>query len=150
MNVSEEAGNHHFEAVSGNSPGCVLTAGTRTEVLACYEDFADSWGRFAVERGAVENKVFPGLAVLVISPVAEEVLSEETFLPGSGFEEARRDNLVCVNILQRERNTSAFYDVEFLFHLSYAIKFLGSVTLPVMAAAAAVSGLARKVLEPGP
>ena len=70
--------------------------------------------------------------------------------------------MVGVHILERERNAGGCYNVEFLFHFDLLsnclrsdcaktyINSLGSVITPVTAAAAATSGEARIVREPGP
>ena len=54
------------------------------------------------------------VACFVIAPVTEEVLSEA--LLGRRLQEASRDDLISVHILQGEGYTGTCYDVEFLFH----------------------------------
>ena len=54
------------------------------------------------------------VALFVVAPVADQVVAES--VAGCGFEEARRDNLVGVDVFKRQRHAGAFYDVDFLFH----------------------------------
>src|SRR5262249_32155843 len=81
--------------------------------------------------------------VRVLTPVAEEVFVE-AFLRGR-FQEARGDDLVGVDVVDRQRDQFGF-ECGKGFHRMV----LTSVTLPVMAEAAAVSGEARKVRPPWP
>src|SRR5439155_12249911 len=64
---------------------------------------------------------------------------------GGGLQESRGDDLVGIDVVDRQRHHAAFEIGEWL-HSSV----LTSVTTPVMALAAAVSGLARKVRPPLP
>ena len=116
------------------------------EILAGHEDAASV-------AGVVEYEILLGRPVGIVTPVAEEVVPEELLVPGHRLEKAGGNNLVRVHILQGKRDAGAFYDVKFLFHGKpddYWRKSLGSVMTPVTAAAAAVSGLASRVREPGP
>ena len=150
MNVSEERADDYAEAVTGDGPCGMLSAGARAKVLSCHKDTA----RVA---GIVEDEVLLQAAVFVIAPVAEEVIAEAFLV--SSLEEAGGDDLVCIYILQGKRNAAGCDDIEFLFHCDKNTDVFnqedymnsrGSVTLPVIAAAAATSGLARMVREPGP
>src|ERR1039457_453883 len=79
----------------------------------------------------------------IVAPIVEELLVEA--LLGGGLQEARRDDLVGIDVVQRQRDHAALEIGEW-GHSSV----LTSVTTPVMALAAAVSGLARKVRPPLP
>ena len=85
----------------------MLTAAAAAEVLPCHQYHA------SIAR-VVQYEVLYRIALLVITPVAKQVLPE-AFLVGS-LEEACRYYLVCVDILQWKRDTRAGYYVEFLFH----------------------------------
>ena len=139
MDIGEETADDHSKAITCDGPGRMLTRGAGTEVLASHEDTAGI-------SGIVQHEVRIGSAIGIIPPIAEQVITEETFLTRRCFQETGGDNLVCVHILQRERHTSTGYDVEFLFHNNVR----GSVITPVTAAAAATSGDARIVRAPGP
>ena len=139
MDIREEAGNHHFESIAGNGPGRMLAAGTGAEVAASDEDFAPV-------AGVVQDEVRIRRSVRAVPPVTEQVVPEKRLVPRGRLQEAGGNDLVRVHVLERKRDAGALYDVEFLFHSSS----LGSVMTPVTAAAAAVSGLARSVREPGP
>ena len=56
-----------------------------------------------IER-IVEGKLWIDSAVGTKTPVPEQVLSEKPFVPGRCFEEAGRDDLVGVDVLDRERH----------------------------------------------
>ena len=117
----------------------MFTRRTRTEVLTSHEDAA-------LILGVVENKILNHATVFPIAPVTKQVVAKELLLFGGCLEEACRDNLVGVHILQWQGHARRCYDVKFLFHNSV----LGSVITPVTAAAAATNGDARMVREPGP
>ena len=85
----------------------MLTAGAGTEVLAGYQDLSPIGGVVQDERGDL-------VALLVVTPVTEEVLTES--LLGRCLQEASRDDLISVHILQGKGYTGTCYDVEFLFH----------------------------------
>ena len=146
VNVSKEAGDYRPETVTRYRPGCVLAARSRTEIFPCNQDLVHSLVRCFAEFGSVEDERLPYAAVRGKAPVPEEIVPEETLVTGSRLEETGRNNLVSINVFERERHHSALYYIEFLFHNNS----LGSVTTPHTAAAAAVSGLASIVREPGP
>src|SRR5271157_5798710 len=64
---------------------------------------------------------------------------------GSGLQKPRRNNLVRIDVIDRQWRHPAFEISEWLHS-----NVLTSVTTPVSALAAAVRGLARKVRPPGP
>ena len=66
--------------------------------------------------------------------------------PIQPLEEGGRDDLIRVHVVCGERGNSPRHPGEGL----HGATSLGSVTNPVMAVAAAVSGLPRKVRPPGP
>ena len=106
VDIGKETAHDDAETVASNGPGGVFAARPATEVLACHENGARI-------SGVVEHKVFLR-AVGVIAPVAEKIVAKARLV--GGFEETRRDDLVGVDVLQRERHAGAVYDVEFLFH----------------------------------
>src|SRR5450759_1503682 len=83
------------------------------------------------------------MARRIVAPIVEKLLVET--LLGGGLQEARRDDLVGIDVVQRKFDEAAFEIGEW-GHSSV----LTSVTTPMMALAAAVSGLARKVRPPLP
>ena len=139
MDVGETRRDDHADAVAGDGPGGVFTAGARTEVLPRHKDFP-------AVPGIVEDESGIGGSVAVVTPVAEQVLAEKPLVAGRRLQEAGGYDLVRVHILEGKGHAGRFDDIEFLFHN----KVLGSVTTPVTAAAAAVSGLARRVRDSGP
>src|ERR1039458_3190288 len=78
-----------------------------------------------------------------VTPVVEKLVAEP-FL-GSGLQEPRGNDLVGIDVVDGQRNHAA---LEILERLHSSV--LTSVTTPVKARAAAVSGLARKVRPPAP
>ena len=91
--ICEEAADDDVEAGVFDCPGGVFTAGAAAEVLACHEDLS------FVGR-VVQYKVFFGLPVAFIAPVAEEVLSES--VAAGGFQEAGGDDLIGIYVLPIE------------------------------------------------
>ena len=107
VDIGKEARHHHAEAIVGNGPSGMFATGARTEVLAGHKNLS-------AIGGIVQHKIRIGRAVGTVTPVAEKVLPE-TFA-GCGLEKTGRNNLVGIDILQRERHTGACQYVEFLFH----------------------------------
>src|SRR5206468_2828126 len=97
----------------------------------------------ALHFGLIDDEIRLGIAVRVVAPVVKELLIEAELR--SRLEEAGRDDLVGVDVVQRQRDHLAFEVGEWRHS-----RVLTSVTTPVMALAAAVSGLARKVRPPLP
>ena len=106
VDIGKETAHNDAETIAGNGPGGVFATRPATEVLARHKDGARI-------SGVVEHKVFLR-AVGVIAPVAEKIVAKARLV--GGFEETRWDDLVGVDVLQRERHAGAVYDVEFLFH----------------------------------
>ena len=112
--------NRNFEGRQGPgartllaSPLVAAAAASRTEVLAGYKDLS------AVSR-VIQYERFYFIALLVIPPIAQQVLAKAFF--GSGFQETRRDYLVGIYILQRKRYASTVDDIEFLFHCFFILR----------------------------
>ena len=143
MYIGKKTRHDNPESIAGNRPRRVFTARAAAEILSCHQNLP-------AVGGVIQYEVFVRCAVGVVTPIAEQIVAESLFV--SRFQEAGGDDLVGIDILQREGHTCAGDDIEFLFHLSlfFYINVLGSVITPVIAAAAAVSGLARRVREPGP
>src|SRR4029077_12271426 len=97
----------------------------------------------ALRFGTVQYELGVRIAFGVVAPVVKELFVEA--LLGRGLQETRRNDLIGIHIVQRERDHAAFETGEWR-HSSV----LTSVTTPVMALAAAVRGLARKVRPPLP
>ena len=91
----------------------------------------------------VQDEIRLRISRRVVTPVAEELLVEPFFR--CGLEKARRDNLVSIDVIGRYRHQSRFERQERLHRM-----VLTSVTTPVRALAAAVSGDARNVRPPLP
>ena len=117
----------------------MLATAARAKVLACHEDAS------RVSR-IIKHEVLVGCSVCIVTPVTKQIVTEETLLACRSLEESGRYDLVCIYVLQRQGDASRCNDIEFLFHNSV----LGSVITPVTAAAAATSGDANMVREPGP
>ena len=145
MDISEETAYHYSESISCNGPSRMFTAASRTEILPRYQDFT------AISR-VVQHKFFVQRTIRMVSPVTEQVITKKLLFTGGRFQETCRNNLVSIHVFQRQGYTSTCYDVKFLFHTFHSVYMnsLGSVITPVMAAAAAVNGLANKVRAPGP
>ena len=104
VDVGKERGDDHAETIAGNGPGGMLAARARTEVLACHQNLMHTFAGCLAVVGLVEDEVLLRLALLVVAPVAEQVVAEEALVPRRGFQEAGRNDLVGIDILQRKRN----------------------------------------------
>src|ERR1035437_6552018 len=136
-NIGEAGRDHRAEAPLGKRPGSVLARTAAAEVVAGQQHLD------ALRRGPVEHEIGVRIARRVVAPIVEELLVET--LLGGGLQEARRNNLVGIHVVQGQRDHTALEIGEW-DHSSV----LTSVTTPMMALAAAVSGLARKVRPPLP
>src|SRR6185436_18510792 len=121
-------------------PRRVLARRAAAEVVAADEDLR------AAVLGAREHEVGALLAVRVVAPVVEQVLAEP-FLRRRR-EIARRDDLVGVDVIVRHHDRLRT-DLLDRFHVQ-PMSSRGSAMAPLIAAAAAVSGLASTVRAPLP
>ena len=87
----------------------MLTAAARAEVLACHEDLS-------AVGGVIQHKIRVQGSVRTVTPVAEKVVAKELLIADGCFQEAGRDDLVGIYVLQRQGDTSGCQYVEFLFH----------------------------------
>src|SRR5208283_2521747 len=92
----------------------------------------------------VQDEIRLRLSFAIVTPVPEKLIAQ----PGlrNGLQEARRDDLIGVDVVARDGDHPALKRRE-LFHYRSS---LTSLTLPAIADAAAVMGLARKVRPPLP
>ena len=108
--VGEETRHHGTESRAGDGPCRMFTARTAAEVLACDEDpAAVAW--------RVEHEVGLGVAVCVVTPVAEEILAEA--IACGGLEESCRNDLVGVDVLYRQGYGRRSECSEFVSHGSF-------------------------------
>src|SRR6185436_7530643 len=140
--VGDGGADHGAKPIIVQRPGGVLAGRAAAEVVP-----GDEHGG-AGGLGLVEDEVGPGLAAGVVAPVGEELLAEAGL--GGDLEEAGRDDLVGVDVVDREQDGLRREGADG-FHGDYPFtRVRASVTWPVTAAAAAVRGLARKVRPPAP
>src|SRR5581483_7238416 len=95
----------------------------------------------------IKNEIGIWFPCSVVAPIAKQPISQ-SFLRGC-LQKACGDDLVGVDIVDRERCDPAGKRFELIHERSYN-NVRTSVTTPVTALAAAVKGLARKVLPPFP
>src|SRR4029077_20087063 len=112
---------------SAERPGGVLARGAAAEIRARHEN------RRPFELGPIEREI------IVLGPVPEEELAVARAL--DALQELLRDDLVGVDVVAVERGDRPGDDVEMLHQSSP----LTSTRHPLMAAAAAISGLIRWV-----
>ena len=110
MNIGKETWYHYTETITGNCPGCMLAAGTRTEILSGYQNLT------AISR-IIQYKWFDLISLFVITPVAKQIFSKP--LLRRRFQKTCRYNLVWIYILQWQRYTCTCQYIEFCFHLFY-------------------------------
>src|SRR5262245_41666309 len=106
----------------------MLARAAAAEVIAREQDLR------VLSARLVEDEIRIGVALGVVPPVVEELLVETDL--GRRLQEARGDDLVGIDVIDRQRHHAAFEIGE----RGHSI-VLTSVTTPVMALAAAVSGL---------
>src|SRR6266700_124238 len=123
------------------------TANSTDRTLCSVSFFAGQQDLGAFHARLVEDEIGLGIALLVIAPVAEELLVQ-AFLR-RGFQKPRRNDLIGVDIVIGQRNQAAL-EIGELFHGSSQSIVRTSVTTPATAVAAAVSGLTRNVRPPLP
>src|SRR5690606_29879725 len=104
-NISKEAGYYYAETTVDNCPGGVFAATATTKVFSGDKNLAGV-------RWIVEDEIFR-IALAIIAPIAKEVFTE-TFA-GCCLQKAGRNDLVSVNIFDRQGHCLAFQDCEFLF-----------------------------------
>lgn len=90
MYVGKETADDNAKAIARYGPCCVLSAGSRPEILACNQNTA------AIDR-VVQNKVFFQTTVFVVTPIMEKIVAKAGLV--SGLEKTCRYYLVCVHIL---------------------------------------------------
>ena len=136
--VREGSADHGAESELGECPRSMLAGTAAAEVVAGQQNLDTQRPRL------IQDEIRLRISFRIVAPVVEKLLVQP-FL-GDRFQEPRRDDLIGVDVVDRERQKAAFELREFL-HWS---NVLTSVTTPVMALAAAVRGLARNVRPPFP
>ena len=92
VNIGKEARYYHTETISGNRPGCVFAAGTRTKVLSCHQYLS------AIRR-IVQHEILIQRTVGIITPVTKQVITEKLLFTSRCFQKTCRNNLVSIYIL---------------------------------------------------
>src|SRR5579872_2175572 len=92
----------------------------------------------------VQREIGLRMTLGIVAPVVEELIPEAVLR--NRLQEARRNDLVGVDVVDRQQHHAAVERCKF----RHCGKVLTSVTTPVTALAAAVSGLARNVRPPLP
>src|ERR1700722_10860022 len=136
-NIREGSAQHRAESELREPPRSVFPRAAAAEVIARQQDLRPLYA------GLVEDEIGLRIALRVIAPIVKQVLIEVQFR--RSLQETRGNNLIGIDIVDRERNYAAFEVSEGLHRM-----VLTSVITPVMALAAAVSGLARNVRPPLP
>ena len=110
VDVGKEAAHDNADAVAGNGPCGMFAAGAGTEILTGNKDGA------ALIRRVVEHEVGVVGTVGTVTPVEEKVVAEKLLVAGGGLHEAGGDNLVGIDVLQREGYAGGGEGGEGLFH----------------------------------
>src|SRR5271157_1587964 len=135
--IGERGADHRAKSELRQRPRSMLARAAAAEIVARQQHLR------ALPARLVQDEIGIGVPLGVVPPVVEKLLVQPQL--GSGFQEARGDDLVGVHVVDGERNHAAF-EIRERLHSSV----LTSVTTPAMALAAAVNGLARKVRPPLP
>src|SRR5580658_1568900 len=134
--IGERRADHGAESILREGPGRVLARTAAAEIIAGNQNFR------TLGLGFVQWEIGLGSSVGLVAPVAEQSLAHALF--GDGLQITGRDDLIGIDIIGRDHDRFALDGLE--FHS----RVLTSVTTPVTADAAAVSGLARNVRPPLP
>src|SRR5271157_40069 len=135
--IGERGADHRAKSELRQRPRSVLARAAAAEIVARQQHLR------ALPARLVQDEIGMGVPLGVVPPVVEKLLVQPQL--GNGLQEARGDDLVGVHVVDGERNHAAF-EIRERLHSSV----LTSVTTPVRALAAAVSGLARNVRPPLP
>src|ERR1700722_771073 len=136
-NIREGSAQHRAESELRERPRGVFPRAAAAEVIARQQDLR------ALYAGLIEDEIGLRIALRIVAPIVKQLLIEAQLR--RSLQEAGGNNLVGIDIVDRERNHAAF-EVSEGFHSMV----LTSVITPVRALAAAVSGLARNVRPPLP
>src|SRR5205807_263609 len=93
--IRERSTDYGAETELGKCPGGVFARAAATEVIAGEKDFC------LHSAGSIQEEIRVVAAIGVVAPVAEEFLVQP-FLR-SGFQEARGDDLVRIDVVDRKR-----------------------------------------------
>ena len=96
--VGKGSGDDGPEAEASQRPGGVLAARPAAEVISSQENLG------TLISGIIQHKIRFGRTVGVVAPVGKKIVAH-AFLIGR-FQETRRDDLVGVNIVDRQRNNT--------------------------------------------
>src|SRR5882724_373682 len=139
--VAEARRDHGAEAVIVKRPHRMLARGAAAEVAVADQDF-----RRAI-FGAVEHELRLLAAVVVEAQVVEQQRTPAVLAVAP--EKARRDDLVGIDVRRAQRHRHVIEAPERL-HDQCPIMVRTSVSLPLTAAATAITGLTRCVRAPLP
>src|SRR5262249_36017485 len=134
--VGERRAHHRSEPELQQSPRRMLARAAAAEVVAGHQHLS------VFGFGPVQREIRLRLPGRVVPPIVEELGAQAVFR--NSLQKPRRDYLVCVDVIDRQHHGPGLEILE--FHSSV----LTSVITPVIAVAAAVSGLAKNVRPPAP
>ena len=72
MNISKETGHNYPETISGDSPCCMFTAGTRAEILSRYKDLS------TISR-IIQYKILVQRTIRIMAPITEQIYRKISF-----------------------------------------------------------------------
>src|SRR5262249_18837646 len=136
--VCKRRADHRAKAEPQQRPGRMLARAAAAKIVSRYQNAGP------VRARLVQNKLRLRIPARVIAPVAKQALAQTTLV--GDLQEPRRNDLVRVDIINRQRDETGREGSNGI----HDSNVLTSVTTPVNALAAAVSGLARKVRPPLP
>lgn len=109
-NVGEKTRYHRTETGTGDGPGGMFAAGAASEITSAHE-----YPPF--ETGIVHRKSGSETAILVITPVTEQVFTEA--LARSGFKKTRRYYLIGIYVFHLYRYCGRSKYCKFLCHIFF-------------------------------
>ena len=109
-NIGEKTRYHRTETGSGDGPGGMFAAGAASEITSAHE-----YPPF--ETGIVHRKSWLEAAILVITPVTEQVFTEA--LARSGFKKTRRYYLIGIYVFHLYRYCGRSKYCKFLCHIFF-------------------------------
>jgi hypothetical protein len=93
--ICKRCGDDRPETIRCQRPGSVFAARAAAEVVAGQKDLRTFRFRF------IQDKIRFWRAIRVLTPICKEMIANAIFI--RGFEEARRNNLICINIIDWQR-----------------------------------------------
>ena len=106
MNVGKRIGDDHADAISGYCPSGMFATGARAPVLSTYYYLVYSFARRLRKLRFVHHEISHRLIVSIITEVVHECFAVEFRVACGKSEITRRDNIVCIIVVNLDWDAS--------------------------------------------